>query len=131
VMAVVRLSGNRALTRWPARRVISVLAGVATIGFGGSLALAQPLATLGGFACLGAGLALVVPSMYSAAGRIRGVPVGSGISAVAGLSYSGLVLGPPLIGSLAGALSLRAALVVLPVLTGVIAMLSLRAPALR
>jgi predicted MFS family arabinose efflux permease len=130
-MVAVRLSGNRVLARWPARSVISALAALATIGLGAALAAGQPVLTLVGFACLGAGLGLVVPSMFSAAGRLRGVPVASGVSAVAALSYCGLVLGPPLIGSLAGAMTLRSALVVLPLCTAAIAVLSLRAPALR
>lgn len=130
-MVTVRLSGNRLLTRWPARRVISALAGLATVGLGAALAVGEPVLTVIGFACLGAGLALVVPSMFSAAGRIPRVPVGSAVATVAGLSYCGLVVGPPLIGSLAGALTLRSALVVLPALTGLMSVLSLRAPALR
>lgn len=130
-MVTIRLAGNRLLTRWRPDRVLPVLALIATVGFALALAVHRPVATLFGFACLGIGLGSIVPSMFSAAGRLPGVNVGAAVSTVAALSYSGFVVGPPLIGALSGLGSLRFALALLPVLTGVVTVLTLRTPALR
>jgi fucose permease len=129
-MVTVRLAGNRLFTYARPSRVLPALAAVSTLGFGASLLVHDPAATLAGFACLGVGLGLIVPSTFSAAGRLPGVNTGAGVSSVAGLSYSGFVCGPPLIGALAGLSSLRSALVLLPVLTAVVAVLTARSRAL-
>jgi fucose permease len=125
-MVTVRLTGDRLLTYARPSRVLPVLAAVSTVGFALGLIVHGPAATLIGFACLGVGLGSIVPSTFSAAGRLPGVTTGAGVSTVAGLSYSGFVCGPPIIGALAGLLSLRSALVLLPILTGVIAVLTAR-----
>jgi fucose permease len=129
-MVTVRLAGNRLLTYARPARVLPALAAVATAGFALALIVHGPVATLFGFACLGLGLGSIVPATFSAAGRLPGVATGAGVSTVAGLSYSGFVCGPPLIGALAGLLSLRSALILLPVLTGVVTVLTARTRAL-
>jgi MFS family permease len=129
-MVVVRLTGDRLLSRWRAERVLPLLAGVATAGFLAGLAIDTAVAAIVGFACLGAGLGSIVPSTYSAAGRLPNIEVGASVSTVAALSYTGFVFGPPLIGALSGALTLRDALIVLPVLTGMITVLTARTRAL-
>jgi MFS family permease len=131
MMVAVRLSGNRVLTRWRPDRVLPVLATCSTAGFALALSVHTPGATLFGFACLGLGLGSIVPGMFSAAGRLPGVSVGAAVPTVAALSYLGFVCGPPLIGALSGLVSLRFALVLLPVLTGLVAVLAARTPELR
>lgn len=91
------------------------------MGFGAALALDRPAAACAGYACLGAGLASVVSSVFSAAGRLPGAHPGSSVAAVAAFGWVGFVVGPPVIGWLAGASSLRLALVLLPALTAAIA----------
>lgn len=129
-MVAIRGAGNRLLGRWPAQRLLPVLAGIATAGFGGALAIKTPASTVIGCACLGVGVGLIVPSMFAAAGRLADVSVGAAVSMVAAISYSGLLLGPPIIGGLSGLSSLRTALVLVAVLTGLIAMLTARTRAL-
>jgi MFS family permease len=130
-MVTVRLTGDRLLNRFGAARTLPTLAAVATVGLGLALIVFTPGATIIGFAFLGLGVGLIVPGMYSTAGHLPGVNVAAAVSTVAALSYSGFVAGPPLIGALAGLTSLRGALVVLPVLTGTIAVLAARTKALH
>ncbi|MGH3744232.1 MAG: MFS transporter [Mycobacteriales bacterium] len=130
-MVVVRLGGNRLADRVTERRLVPGLALLATVGFGVALAVDQPAAAFAGYACLGAGLGSVVPSVFSAAGRLPGLHPGSSVAAVAAFGWLGFVVGPPLIGWLAGAGSLRGALVLLPVLTGAIALTTALTPVLR
>ncbi|HEY5335969.1 MAG TPA: MFS transporter [Mycobacteriales bacterium] len=130
-MVAVRLGGNRLADRVSERRVVPALAVVATIGFGIALALDRPAAAFAGYACLGLGIGSVVPSVFSAAGRLPGLHPGSSVATVAAFGWAGFVAGPPLIGWLAGAASLRDALILLPVLTAGIALTTLRTSALR
>ncbi len=131
MMVVVRLSGNRLLTRFPRRRLLPVLAAVATVGFAAGLLAGRPGTVIAGFGCLGIGLALVIPTVNSAAGRLPGLSPGTAIAMVSAWGWAGFVFGPPIIGQLASATSLTTALGVLPVLTACIAVGTSRARALR
>jgi MFS family permease len=126
MMATVRLSGTRLLDRFPQRRLLPLLAALATAAMTLALATGTAATALVGFAALGAGTALVVPALFSAAARLPGLGQGAGIAAVATLGWAGFVCGPPLIGGLAGIGGLRAALAVIPALTLVIAIATTR-----
>jgi MFS family permease len=121
MMVLVRLLGNWLLTVFPHRRLLPTLAIVATIGFAAGLLGGSPVTVLAGFGCLGIGLALVIPTVNSAAGRLPGLSPGAAIAMVSAWGWAGFVFGPPIIGELASATSLTAALGVLPVLTACIA----------
>jgi MFS family permease len=130
-MVTVRLSGNRLLTRFRADRLLPALALVATVGFAVALLVAQPPAALLGFACLGIGLASVVPAVFSAAGRIPGLPPGTAVATASACGWAGFVCGPPVIGRLSSWASLPVALGLLPLLTGFVIVGTLRSRALR
>jgi MFS family permease len=121
MMVLIRLLGNWLLTVFPHRRLLPALAIVATIGFAAGLLGGSPVTVLAGFGCLGIGLALVIPTVNSAAGRLPGLSPGAAIAMVSAWGWAGFVFGPPIIGELASATSLTAALGVLPVLTACIA----------
>jgi MFS family permease len=129
-MVAVRLSGNRLLARFRVRLVLPVLAAIAAVGFAACLPSGGGLAAIAGFACLGLGLALVVPTVFSAAGRLPGLNPGTAIATVSACGWAGFVCGPPLIGELASATSLTAALGILPLLTTCIAVIIAVTPAL-
>jgi MFS family permease len=130
-MVTVRLLGNRLLARFPRRRLLPTLAAVAATGFTVGLAGGSGVSVIAGFGFLGIGLALVVPSVNSASGRLPGLSQGTAIAMVSAFGWAGFVCGPPLIGQLASATSLTAALIVLPVLTAWIAVATARTKALR
>ncbi|HTA03139.1 MAG TPA: MFS transporter [Streptosporangiaceae bacterium] len=130
-MVIVRLSGNRLLTRFQARQLLPVLAVVAAVGFTCGLLGGTSVSVIAGFACLGIGLALVIPTVNSAAGRLPGMSQGTAIAMVSACGWAGFVFGPPIIGELASGSSLTAALGILPVLTACIAAGTARARALR
>jgi MFS family permease len=130
-MVVVRLSGNRLLSRFRPSRLISVLAAVATAGFAAGLAIGHPASAIAGFVFLGIGLASVVPAVFSAAGRIPGLHPGKAVATASACGWAGFVCGPPLIGHLASLTSLPQALGLLPFLTAFVAAGALLSPALR
>jgi hypothetical protein len=120
-MCALRLGGDRLLARRSARAVLPPLAVLATAGMAVALLAPAPATVLIGLAVLGAGCALVVPATFSAAGRLPGLPAGTGIATVSGIGWVGFVGGPPLIGRIAGATSLPVALGIVPLLMAVIA----------
>jgi MFS family permease len=130
-MVIIRLSGNRLLSKFRARRLLPALAAIAAAGFAAGLLGGTSLTVIAGFACLGIGVALVIPTVNSAAGRLPGMSQGTAIAMVSACGWVGFVFGPPIIGELASASSLTAALGILPVLAACIAVGTGRARALR
>jgi MFS family permease len=111
-----RLTGDW-LRRWLGPvRAMACAGGTA---FGGYLLVAlAPSLSVGGLACdyagwavTGLGLATVVPAIFSAVGARDG-GVGRALSWVAVCAYAGELTGPAVIGPLAGATSLRIAMLV-------------------
>jgi MFS family permease len=87
------------------------------------------LVALAGFAIAGAGLALSAPTLFGLAGRLGGEGGrGSALSTVAILGYLGFLVGPPLIGGVSSASSLRGGFIFL---CAVAVLLALCAPLLR
>lgn len=129
-MAAVRLAGNRLAGLAGTQRLVAGLAGVASVVLAVGLATDTVVGALVGFACLGAGLASVIPTVFSAAGRVPGTSPGAAVSTVAAVGWIGYLAGPPLIGQLAAAASLRGALLSVPLLTALVAVAAARLPAL-
>ena len=82
-----------------------------TAALAATLLIGEPVAAVVGFALIGVGIANAVPLLFSAAGRVP--PSGPSLAAVFTVGYTGFIVGPPLIGVLADAISLPAALGVL------------------
>lgn len=117
---VGRITGDPLTDRFGRDRVAS--AGGLLIA-GGALVVvvapAYPLA-FAGFALAGFGCATLVPAAFAAAGRVPGLPEGSGIAVVSWLMRIGFLLTSPVIGVVSDATSLRVAMVV-PLLAGLVA----------
>ena len=99
---------------------------LATAGLAAALLIAAPAAGVAGFACLGAGVAVVVPSVFRAAGTGHGIAPGAALAAVTTTGYAGFLVGPPVIGAIAGATSLPAALTLVLAATLLVAALAPR-----
>jgi hypothetical protein len=89
-----------------------------------ALVVGSTPAALAGFAAMGAGLGVVVPVLFRTAGSTPGVPAGVGIAAVSTIGWLGFLAGPAAIGLAAGAVGLRAALVIVVVATTGVALLA-------
>ena len=120
VMVATRFAGSRLLAKWPKHRILPTLTTLATVGFAVGLAAHDTAITLIAFCCLGAGCALVIPTTYSTVGEMASANPGKAVALVSGVGWVGFVAGPPLIGQIASATSLRTALSVIPVLTALI-----------
>ena len=128
-MAIGRLRGDAAVAR---RGPAAVMRGAGTLAAGGLLLAAAwpaPLVACLGFALAGLGLANAVPILFAAAARVPGVAAGAGLAAVASLGYAAFLGGPPLVGNVAQATSLRVGLAGVGLLAGLLALFGPRAVA--
>ena len=106
-MALGRFGADWLAGRLGARRVIQ-LSGLLTAT---GLLVAVLWPSLGpallGFLLVGFGTSAVVPLVYSAAGRSKHMSAGMALASVSTIGFLGFLLGPPVIGLVAGATSLR------------------------
>lgn len=118
-MAVGRFTGDAAVRRWGGP---ATLLAACAVSLGGSAALvgvAAVPAALTGFALLGLGGSVVFPTVLSqAAGSVRPDRADKAISTVSTVGYAGFLVGPPAIGALAEAATLRLALTLVVVGAG-------------
>lgn len=110
LMAIGRLTGDWLTLRLGPTLLVRGGGALVTLGVALALLGGSPIAAIVGFGLVGAGISCVFPLILSAASRTPGVPPGTGIAAMATVGYTGFLVGPPLIGTAAEALSLRGAL---------------------
>jgi MFS family permease len=127
-LAVGRLFGDSLVERFGRVRVVQACGAVAAMG--SALAVAAPGAglSIAGWALFGLGLAALAPTVLGAAPAAgRGSPA-TAIAAVTTVGYLGSFSGPPLVGALAEAGTLSAALGLLVVVSAAMVLLAPRVP---
>jgi MFS family permease len=117
-MALGRFSGQ-ALHRFSDRMLLG--GGAALSAVGCCIVAAAPNAPVGlvGFALAGAGISLTAPIVFGIAGRRP--DAGSAVATVTTIGYLGLLVGPPLVGGIAQAASLRLSFLTLAVIAAAVA----------
>lgn len=108
-MAIGRFNGDRLQARFGGRRVLIWGSLLVMIGIAMAVLLSPWPLYLLGFALIGFGLSNTVPVYCSLVGAQTAMPVGLAIATVTTIGYSGILLGPALIGFVAHASTLRAA----------------------
>lgn len=122
-MVVGRLLGDRIVEALGGPRVIAWGSLLAAAGLLFAVAIPEIPAIVVGYALVGLGLSNVVPAVFSAGGRLGSSPA-AGIAAVATAGYAGFLVGPPLIGAVAAASSLRLGVAVMAAAVVVAALIS-------
>ncbi|HNV11886.1 MAG TPA: hypothetical protein PKN27_11215, partial [Propionibacteriaceae bacterium] len=97
---------------------------VATVGMALALAFPSIPLTLVGFAAAGWGVATVVPAVFYAGYHIPGLPHGAGLAIVNWLLRFAFLIGPPLVGRISDVVNFRVALLVMPLATLMVVLLS-------
>ncbi|WP_418275380.1 MFS transporter [Isoptericola jiangsuensis] len=110
-----RATGDRFVDRFGQAAVARAGGVLVTVAMGLALAFPSVPTTIVGFALAGFGVATVIPAAMHAADELPGLRAGTGLAVVSWLLRLGFLLMPPVIGIVADATSLRAALLVLPV----------------
>jgi MFS family permease len=115
---MISMTASRFFADWAVHRAglkkILVWSGVLT-AFGLLLAVCFPFfgSSLIGFMIVGIGVSAVVPLLYSAVGKSKTVSPATAIASLSTLGFIGLLIGPPLVGYIAGAAGLRISFLVL------------------
>ena len=131
-MTGMRLLGDLLLARLGMARMLRAFNALGAVALAVALLLARVDAAMVAFVVMGFGLATVVPSAYSAAARHADdvarrdgdvAHPARAIALISGFGYTGLLVGPPVVGWLAQAAGLGHALFLLVLLTAVIAVL--------
>ncbi|SFU77219.1 Fucose permease [Xenorhabdus koppenhoeferi] len=108
-MTCGRFLGDRIIAAFGYRRVFLGSAILATSGFV-LIYLATGMVQLGiAFLMIGAGLSNLAPMFFTASGQQKVMPDALAVSAVSTMGYSGILLGPAIIGGLAHQITLHGA----------------------
>jgi MFS family permease len=106
MMLASRLFGDRFKARYGAKPLVTGGAMLGAAGLFFAVLSPNALFALGGFAVAGLGLSLVFPFVFSAAGA-QGP---AALAGVASMAYTGSLMGPPVIGTIAQGLGMQAAI---------------------
>jgi predicted MFS family arabinose efflux permease len=117
-----RLVGNRLSARYPARVLVRLGTAIAAVGLTVVVLSPRPAAAIAGFALMGVGLATPLPVLFSVVGHMGAEGAGAAVlvARFTTMTYSGILLGPAIIGWFAQAIGLDWTLTALvPLLAGV------------
>ena len=120
-MAAARFGGDYLRAHISEQALLRHCATLTTVAMAAVLLTGSPWLSLVGYALIGVGLAPIVPILFTAASRVPGTSSAAAIAAVSSIGYSGFLVGPPLIGVIAHNWSLTAAMGVVVVAAGALA----------
>lgn len=109
-LVVGRFSGDRISKRFAPIQLLQVGGAMGGIGLLLGTGFNAPIAMLVGLGIVGLGISVIYPILYRMAGNTPDIPRGKAMATMATIAYLGYLAGPLIIGPLAGATSLRAAL---------------------
>lgn len=126
-MAIGRFVADGFSARFGLKRTLQVSGFLSTVGLLIAVFFPSLWTAIIGFMFVGAGISSVVPMVYSAAGKSKTMLPGAAIAAVSTISFIGFLVGPPVIGFMAGIFSLRASFLFLALMAASVVLLSTRA----
>ncbi|GAB3905707.1 MFS transporter [Mucilaginibacter boryungensis] len=88
--------------RFGLKRILQVSGSLTALGLIIAVACPYLYTAIGGFLLVGFGVSSVVPMVYSAAGRSKTMSPGVALAAVSTIGFIGFLVGPPVIGFIAG-----------------------------
>ena len=115
-MAGTRFIADWFTSRFGSQRVLQVSGILTALGLLIAVLLPHLYTAIVGFLLVGAGVSAVVPLVYSAAGKSKVMSPGVALAAVSTIGFFGFLIGPPLIGFVAGATSLRISFTIIAVM---------------
>jgi MFS family permease len=115
-MAGGRFLGDKLVTRLGTLRMLQISGLIIASGLAIAIAFPAIVTATLGFMLVGIGVSSVVPLVYSAAGKSTVFSPGVALAAVSTIGYLGFLAGPPMIGFIAEAASLRWSLALIAVL---------------
>ena len=125
-MVAGRFAGDWLTGKWRAHTVFTRCGILVAASLGLGLASDKAYLMIASLVGVGLGLSLVIPTVFRCAVRLPNMPSAVALSSVATLSYGGFLFGPPSIGLVAQASSLRWALGLVVVLGGLMGLIGAR-----
>ncbi|MDN3549444.1 MFS transporter [Mucilaginibacter aquaedulcis] len=112
------MAGGRFVADWFAhkfglKRTLQVSGNLTAVGLLIAVAFPYIYTAMAGFLLVGAGVSSVVPMVFSAAGKSKTMQPGVALAAVSTIGFLGFLVGPPIIGFIAGIATLRASFVLI------------------
>ncbi|GAC1559092.1 MAG: MFS transporter [Mucilaginibacter sp.] len=129
---MLTMAGGRFVADWFAhrfglKRTLQVSGTLTTTGLLIAVVFPHFYTAMAGFLLVGTGVSSVVPMVYSAAGKSKTMSPGVALAAVSTIGFVGFLVGPPLIGFIAGLATLRASFVFIAIMGTSVVILSTRA----
>jgi fucose permease len=123
-----RLVGDRLLARRAPHELLRVGTLTAAVGLVVVATSPSPAFAIGGFAVVGIGLATPLPVLFGVAGHLGAATTGAAgtVARFGTMTYTGILLAPPVIGAVAGLVGLTWTLAALAPLLATVAAVNLR-----
>jgi MFS family permease len=125
-MATGRFVGDWFAFRVGMKRMLQVSGLLTALGLMISVIFPHLVTATIGFLMVGAGVSSIIPMIYSAAGKSKLMSPGVAIAAVSTIGYLGFLFGPPFIGFIAQATSLRISFSLIALMGTMIAVIATR-----
>lgn len=106
-MAIGRFSGDIIIAKFGRKRVLQVAGIMVSIGLYGAVAFPYLIPAMLSFMLVGLGVSTIIPIIFSVAGSRPNIAPSIALQTVSSVSFLGFMLGPPVIGHVAEATSLR------------------------
>ncbi len=106
-MATGRFIADRFTSRFGTKLTLQLSGILTATGLLIAVALPHLITAIIGFLLVGFGVSSIVPLVFSAAGKSKVLSAGVALAAVTSIGFLGFLIGPPLIGIVAGITSLR------------------------
>jgi MFS family permease len=123
-MATGRFVGDWVAHKLGMKKMLQISGTLTAAGLMMAVIFPQFITATIGFLLVGAGVSSVVPMIYSAAGKSKIMSPGVAIAAVSTIGYLGFLFGPPVIGFIAQASSLRISFSLIALMGTMIAVIS-------
>lgn len=115
-MAMGRFMADWFASRFGLKRILQLSGLLTASGLLVAVAFPYIYTAMLGFLLVGFGVSSVVPMVYSAAGRSTTMSPGMALAAVSTIGFIGFLIGPPVIGFVAGAFNLRISFILIAVM---------------
>ena len=126
-MAGSRFFADFFVHKFGLKRILQVSGSLTAIGLLIAVIFPYIYTAMAGFLLVGIGVSSVVPMVFSAAGKSKTMQPGVALAAVSTIGFLGFLIGPPVIGFIAGIATLRASFILIAAMGISVAIVSTKA----
>jgi MFS family permease len=131
MMALGRFIGDSVIQKIGRKKMLQISGCMVSVGLFMAVLLPYLVTSTIAFMMVGLGVSTIVPTIYGIAGRSTSLPPSIALQAVSSVSFLGFMLGPPVVGYVAHATSLRVSFAIIGIFGFGIAFLVTRIKAIE